>query len=259
MATKPSQKLDWATGASTTVEPDAGRKVTGFRTGKKPPARWFNWLFFTIDAWIAYLKDGNFQGACTFDDTVTVTNGIFANGGVASAFYVFTDGAGGVAYKTRTKYISLSNPSPNYLGGQVWYPGSISGGTPSNVEGCYFPGGSTTTSSTTRHAVSLPNGAVLSSLTIGAVPDSSGTVVVRLIRSQHGVGGAAPTETTLATCTTSGAGAQVIPATFSHTVDNTTGTYRLTVTATGTPTVGHTLHSAFVTFGENNPSGNGTI
>ena len=54
---KPTTTYPWATGASATLEPDAGSKVSGFVANDKPPARWHNWLFNGAYRWQQYLSN----------------------------------------------------------------------------------------------------------------------------------------------------------------------------------------------------------
>jgi hypothetical protein len=54
---KPSTLPQWATNASTTVNPSAGRKATGWIPGDKPAARHVNWLFNLIYQWIQWVND----------------------------------------------------------------------------------------------------------------------------------------------------------------------------------------------------------
>jgi len=78
MAEQPTKLPQWATNASTTVEPSAGEKGTGWQAGYKPPARKMNWLLNNIYTWTQYLQTPVGTGAGA---------GISATGGA-------TDGAG---------------------------------------------------------------------------------------------------------------------------------------------------------------------
>jgi hypothetical protein len=52
---KPTEIPSWATDAGATNDPGATRKATGFVTGKKAPAKWFNWLHNRAAQWFLYL------------------------------------------------------------------------------------------------------------------------------------------------------------------------------------------------------------
>jgi hypothetical protein len=54
---KPTEIPSWATDVGATNDPGATRKATGFITGKKAPAKWFNHLFNRAGQWCAYLND----------------------------------------------------------------------------------------------------------------------------------------------------------------------------------------------------------
>ena len=56
---KPTSTPDWTLGnpsfGTVTVEPSAGKKLTGWSPSERPPAEFINWLFFNTDEWIKYL------------------------------------------------------------------------------------------------------------------------------------------------------------------------------------------------------------
>jgi hypothetical protein len=52
---KPSDTYDWATAVGATSDPGSIRRGTGFVTGKKPPAKWFNFLHRGAALWFKYL------------------------------------------------------------------------------------------------------------------------------------------------------------------------------------------------------------
>lgn len=54
---KPTSIPTWATDPGATADPGATRTATGFITGKKAPAKWFNWLFNRTGAWFSYLDN----------------------------------------------------------------------------------------------------------------------------------------------------------------------------------------------------------
>jgi hypothetical protein len=52
---KPTEYLDWTDGdAAKVTEPPTGKKLLGWTSAEKPPAQWFNWLFYIADQWIKY-------------------------------------------------------------------------------------------------------------------------------------------------------------------------------------------------------------
>lgn len=54
---KPTDLYPWATDPGATVDPGPAREATGFRSGKKPPAKWFNFLFNGAHQWFQYLSN----------------------------------------------------------------------------------------------------------------------------------------------------------------------------------------------------------
>ncbi len=73
MAAKPSSTTGW--GAGTSLEPTTAKKAIGWVAGEKPPARYLQWLFKTIEEWLAYLKDGALSGDHTLDGHLTLAAG----------------------------------------------------------------------------------------------------------------------------------------------------------------------------------------
>jgi hypothetical protein len=71
---KPSEIPTWATGG-TIVTPSSGKRATGWVTGEKAPAQWFNWFMNRVGQWCTYL-DGlpgealNWTATQTFANTV---------------------------------------------------------------------------------------------------------------------------------------------------------------------------------------------
>lgn len=54
---KPSSHIDWTDGdVSKVEEPSAAKKLLGWVASERPPFKFFNWLFFTIDEWTKYLE-----------------------------------------------------------------------------------------------------------------------------------------------------------------------------------------------------------
>jgi hypothetical protein len=80
---KPTEIPSWATDAGATNDPGASRKATGFVTGKKAPAKWFNWLHNRSGQWFSYLS--NLHSEPEFLDKPYAWTGEHAfNGGVDS-------------------------------------------------------------------------------------------------------------------------------------------------------------------------------
>ena len=53
MATKPSSHLNWTDGDAAKVqEPTVGKKLLGWVANERPPAEFFNWLFWRIILWV---------------------------------------------------------------------------------------------------------------------------------------------------------------------------------------------------------------
>jgi hypothetical protein len=73
MSTKPTAVAEFASGAAIIVEPEAGRKGTGWEYGEYPPAEEFNWLFYYSWLWQKYLYDAAFQGQQTHRSTTEDT------------------------------------------------------------------------------------------------------------------------------------------------------------------------------------------
>lgn len=57
---KPTSKPDWTESnpsfATVTIEPTAGKKITGWTADERPPYQTVNWLFYIVDQWIKYLE-----------------------------------------------------------------------------------------------------------------------------------------------------------------------------------------------------------
>lgn len=81
MADRPATLPTWATDPDTTVAPSSGQQAAGFAVGSRPPARWFNWLFHWLSAWVAYVSDGVFTGKADGEPGVK-GKGTGAGGGV---------------------------------------------------------------------------------------------------------------------------------------------------------------------------------
>ena len=58
MATKPSNHIDWTDGAASKIQaPTAGRQLTGYVAGDRPPAKEHNWIFHFCDLWNKYFEE----------------------------------------------------------------------------------------------------------------------------------------------------------------------------------------------------------
>lgn len=95
--TKPTNTVDWvATGAI--VEPIAGVKTSGYASGDKPPAKYFNWFWELVTQWFVWTNERLFDGATAVDFTikcpVTEAGDLTLEGGSSAAG---TDEAGGDA------------------------------------------------------------------------------------------------------------------------------------------------------------------
>lgn len=70
---KPTSKPEWTVGnpsfATVTIEPSAGKKLAGWGVAERPPAQFFNWLFWIINEWIDYFE--------TTTDSLIALQGIF--------------------------------------------------------------------------------------------------------------------------------------------------------------------------------------
>lgn len=54
---KPSTHINWTDGAASKIQaPTAGRQLTGYVAGDRPPAKEHNWLFHYIDLWNKYFE-----------------------------------------------------------------------------------------------------------------------------------------------------------------------------------------------------------
>lgn len=76
---KPVSKIDWTVGnpsfGTTTVEPSAGKKLTGWTASERPPHQIMNWLLFNILEWLNYFEtttDGLVALQGTYDAVVGV-------------------------------------------------------------------------------------------------------------------------------------------------------------------------------------------
>jgi len=62
---KPTNHIDWTDGAAGKIQaPTAGRQLTGYTSGDRPPAKEHNWIFYFVDLWLKYFE--------TVTDTVTL-------------------------------------------------------------------------------------------------------------------------------------------------------------------------------------------
>lgn len=73
---RPTEFLDWVTSGdpSKVVDPPAGQKANGWVANQKPPARYFNWLFYQTDLWLKWFDSISITGQ------TRVTAGTTANG-----------------------------------------------------------------------------------------------------------------------------------------------------------------------------------
>ena len=79
---QPTSHLEWTDGdPSKVVEPSAGKKLAGWQALEKPPAEFFNWLFYTTDLWNKYLNEQveAFKAVGTFFDAVVGVGGTHAD------------------------------------------------------------------------------------------------------------------------------------------------------------------------------------
>lgn len=79
---KPATLPTWDTNATNVATPSAGALSDGFVAGDRPPAKWWNWLFYWITQWIAYQN--------TSRTRKIVINAV--DGAISSGFAVDTDG-----------------------------------------------------------------------------------------------------------------------------------------------------------------------
>jgi hypothetical protein len=61
MASKPSSKTNWTVGnpsfGTVTIEPNAGKKQTGWQAAEKPGHQYMNWVHYITNAWVEYFED----------------------------------------------------------------------------------------------------------------------------------------------------------------------------------------------------------
>lgn len=108
----PSDLPEWASGGSAVViNPTTAKKAVGFVNSEKPPAGFFNWLFYTINLWLVQLKalflgtvtvkslqtDGTGGGAATAAAGDVVASGNVTAGSTVSGNTVSSGSGGGVS------------------------------------------------------------------------------------------------------------------------------------------------------------------
>lgn len=77
---KPTKLPVWATDLSNVTEPASGQKDTGWTNNQPAISSYFNWLFYTIYLWLAYIDAGVFDGPITVDGNLSVTGNTFIDG-----------------------------------------------------------------------------------------------------------------------------------------------------------------------------------
>jgi hypothetical protein len=237
MSTKPTQGLDWATDGGATAEPASDRKATGFRTGKKPPARWFNWLFKRTDEHLTYLRDGDFQGPHTFDDSVDIggdasVGGVLAVGdAITSPVSVSAPVHGFGSGVVRTKLVPLRCQSNETLPG--WFPEANDGHLYAAANFALA-----------KICLDLPTTAVLTRVRAGVKPDSAGTNINFLVwKVVTNLSTGVRTATQLgATDSSAGTGFDVLSTgTISVTIDNSSTEYFAQLAVVQAPSSAHRL------------------
>lgn len=77
MATKPTNKAEWATGGASITEPLLAEKQAGWPVSFKPPAQWFNWWMKLVHQWVVWL-DAFESEAHTWTALQTFNAGVLA-------------------------------------------------------------------------------------------------------------------------------------------------------------------------------------
>lgn len=184
---KPASVPTWATDVGAIADPGPARTATGFVTGKKAPAKWFNWLFNKQSAWLSYLNnlhaepeflnkayawtgEHSWAGAVAFDD-LTVNNSFTAASGAdiegtirvqgdvmlasTSGEVMYADAAGALLPRSRKAMVPLSSGLADAANPPLY----------SHLDGYwYWP----TTSGPLSFPLRLPRGSRLENVTIGA-------------------------------------------------------------------------------------------
>lgn len=125
---KPGDLYPWATDVGATVDPGPTRKATGFVAGKKPPAKWVNWLENGAYKWRQYLD--NLHGETEFLNKIYAWTGLHSfadnvdfNDPVTLDDTVTLDGASNeVVYgaaRTRTVLIAMAAAQFHDAGGDL--------------------------------------------------------------------------------------------------------------------------------------------
>ena len=84
---KPATLPTWATNGGTTTEPPGALKATGVAGGSLLRAKYFNWLFYWVCSWLAWLNDLTNQAltwaaGATFNQSTAAEPAVTATGGV---------------------------------------------------------------------------------------------------------------------------------------------------------------------------------
>lgn len=77
---KPTILPTWATDQTNNLEPSAGQKASGWDMNQPAISSYFNWLFYTIYIWLAYLDAGVFDGPITVNGNLNVTGTLDIDG-----------------------------------------------------------------------------------------------------------------------------------------------------------------------------------
>jgi len=113
MSTKPDKLPRWADISGDIVEPNSGKKDTGWVDDEEPANEFFNWLQYYNYLWAQYLNDGDLDGDITIDGNLEIT-GEFYHGDIEEDIPVtWVNGAVGDAAGT------VSSGSSYYSSGSI--------------------------------------------------------------------------------------------------------------------------------------------
>jgi len=134
-------------GADQVIEPVESVRNDGFSTDDRPPAQWFNWLFYHLGTWVDFLRGPSTSSWQRFE---TGSPGIFR----AAADSATAESSSSMRSVRRIVAIpgSPSDGGPIYVSerGQLWteLTPQQSGGTLGYISGVFWTGGSWLISST---------------------------------------------------------------------------------------------------------------
>ena len=109
---KPTDIPTWATDAGATQDPGAARQASGFRAGKRLPAKWLNWALSRHGSWFQYLRDLHLEPEFLNKNYPWAGSHRFSADVGLVGEPVYVNAAGGTQGKERTVHLPLTHLAP---------------------------------------------------------------------------------------------------------------------------------------------------